>query len=220
MWRRWWATGRSSLQPGQASTGPFDQEPLHIEHVVAQFGAHGTQQGGGHPGVAQGAVVVVPGEPVAVAAVDQSGLARQVEVGLGHPQGVEGDHRTGHQLLTAQPLALGHQEGQVEPVDVVPDDHPSRQEARQVRVHVGEGRSAFQHLGGDAVDVGGPGAALGIDQRAEGVHLATVGVEHDHGHFDHPLGLWGEPGRLQVDHGETRPVEEGELHGGHRRGWV
>jgi hypothetical protein len=165
-------------------------------------------------------VVVVPRQLVAVAAVDEPCLARQVEVGLGHPQGVEGDHRAGHQVLAAQPAALGHQEGEVEPVDVVPDHHAARQQAGQVAVHAAEGRGTLEHLGGDAVDVGRARVALGVDQGAEGVHLAAVGIEDDHGHLDHPLGLRGEAGGLEVDHGEPRPVVDGGGHGGHRRGWV
>ena len=46
------ATGRAAGRPAE--------QPVHAEQVVAQLGAHGPEQVGGHPGVPQGAVVVVP----------------------------------------------------------------------------------------------------------------------------------------------------------------
>ncbi len=120
--------------------------PGQAEHVVTQLSPHRPEQRRGDPGVAQGAVMVLPAEPEVGAAVDQRGPAAQAEVALGHAQGVHRGHPTGDQATGAPgPVALGPQEGQVERVDVVAHHHPPDSRPARTGRMAGEGRGPGQH---------------------------------------------------------------------------
>ncbi len=195
------------------------QEIVDPEDVVPQPVAHGPEESGGDLGVGQSAVVVVPGEAEVGAAVDQSGPALQPQVDLGHRQGVDRGHPAGGQRRSAVAPAFGPQEGEVKAVDIVPDDHPARQLLGQVGMDHLEGRRAFEHGDRNTMHLGGPRIAVRIDQSGEAPHLLALGIEDHHPHLDDALVLGREPGRLHVDHGESRPVVR-RLHANHRRGSV
>ena len=80
-----------------------------------------------------------------------------------------------------------------------PDHHPARQPVGQVGMDGREGRGTGQHVGRDAVDVGGTGVAAGVDQGAEGPDLVTPRIEHHHPHFDDALDLGREPSGLHIN---------------------
>ena len=117
--------GGTKDPPGHVEKRASARASGEAQHVVPELAPHRTEQCGGDPGVTEGAVVVVPAQPVVGAAVHQGGPAPQSEVVLGHQQGVERRDRAGHRPVTPAPAALGPQEGQVEAVDVVAHHHPA-----------------------------------------------------------------------------------------------
>jgi hypothetical protein len=77
----------------------------------------------------------------------------------------------------------------------VGDQGATVQQLDDIGGDIGEGRLVLQHLGRQAVDVGGTGIDAGIEQA-------------DHGMFDAPLGVQRQRGQAD-DAGVTRPETRG-----------
>src|SRR5690606_30412151 len=99
-------------------------------------------------------------------------------------------------------LGLGHQERVVER-DVVRHQGAPAQDVDQVVDDVGELRLTGQHVGGEAVDVGGARVDTGVEQGGDTAFDVAVVADRERGDADDP-GLPGpEPRRLHVDDGPS-----------------
>ena len=106
---------------------------------------------------------------------------------------------------SAGQFGLGGQERVVE-ADVVGDQGAAAQHLDQIGGDVGEGRLAGEHLGGQAVHVGGPGVDTGIQQAGDAALDVAVVADRQCGDADDAGLPWPEAGRLDVD---DRPARAG-----------
>ncbi len=105
--------------------------------------------------------------------------------------------------LGADQFSLGGQERIVEP-DVVGDERATLQELDQIADDVAKGGLALQHLGGQAVHMGGTRVDAGVEQRVEALLDVAVVAKSKGGDAD-DAGLPGAEARgLDVDDGPAR----------------
>ena len=102
-------------------------------------------------------------------------------------------------------LGLGGQERVVE-ADVVGDQGAPAQHLDQLLGDVGETGLAGQHLGGQAVHVGGPGIDTGVEQAVDTALDVAVVAERQRRDADDAGLAWSEAGRLDID---DRPARAG-----------
>ena len=86
------------------------------------------------------------------------------------------------------------------------DEGAAAQHLDQLGGDVGEARLAGEHLGGQAVHVGGPGIDTGVQQSGDAVLDVAVVADRECRDADDAGLPWSEPGRLDVD---DRPARAG-----------
>ena len=105
--------------------------------------------------------------------------------------------------LDAEELGLGGQEGVVE-ADIVGDQGASTQHVDQLTDDVAETRLIGQHLGGQAVHVGGTGIDAGVEQGGDAAFDVAVVAERQGREADDARLAWSEAGRLDIDDDPAR----------------
>ena len=100
-------------------------------------------------------------------------------------------------------LRLGGQKGVVE-AHIVSDQRAATQHVDQVGDNVTETRLIGQHLGGQAVHVGGTGIDAGIEQGGDAAFDVAVVAERQGREADDARLAWSETGRLDIDDDPAR----------------
>ena len=140
------------------------------------------------------------GAHLADSPVSRQRLQAQVGQAEIEPSGqLDGAHHVLDRQFDVHQLGLGGQKRVVEP-DVVGDQRAPPQHLDEVGRHVTEGRLTGQHLGGQAVHMGGTGVDAGVQQAVQALLDVAVVAESQRRDTDDARLTGPETRRLDVHH--------------------
>lgn len=172
----------------------------------------GLQDPGGDTGVGKGAVGDWLGDAERTSARSERVALLAGQRGSGELEGAQTESLLG---FDAGALELMRDERSIEG-EVVGHDHCAVEVALQFAERIGEGGSAEQVGGGDAMDPGGSRVAPRIDEGGPFGDGLTIGRATDHGDLDDAIVTRTKSGGLDVDDGEGERLDRGtapvELH--------
>ena len=172
----------------------------------------GLQDPGGDTGVGKGAVGQWLGDAERTSARGERIALLAGQGGSGQLEGAQTQSLM--RLGTGASELMGDERG-IEG-EVVGDDHCALEVALQCGERIGEGGSADEIGGGDAMDPSGPRIAARIDEGGPFGDGLTIGRAPDHSDLDDAIVTGTKPGGLDVNDGEGKRFERGsrpvELH--------